>query len=61
LMLKNDRMTLEEARSEWIKEYAINFRRIFDRQRAKILDLYHSDNGQEKAADYIENELEASK
>jgi len=56
-MVKNSQMTLEEARSEWIKDYAIKFRKAFDQQKAKILELYHSEDGLEKAADYIENDL----
>ena len=60
LMLKNDQMTLEEARLEWIKENAIDFRKFFDLKRVEILELYRSENGLEKATDYIENGLENS-
>lgn len=60
LMLKNKELTLEKARLEWIKKYAVSFRYIFNSNKVKILEMYHSNNGLEKAADYMEEALEAA-
>jgi len=60
LMLKNPQLTLEGARSKWIEENAVDFRKFFDLKRSEILELYHSDDGLDKAAHYIEHALERS-
>lgn len=49
-----------EAQTEWIRLYAEKYRKIFDsNEKAVILEMYHQENGLEKAADYIEKQLEA--
>jgi hypothetical protein len=59
-MLKNNQLSLEQARFEWIKKYALDFRRIFNLEKGKILEMYSLEGGLEETADFIEKELEKS-
>lgn len=54
---ENPETTSNQAGFEWIKQHALDFRTIFDRDKKIILDKYHGENGLEESSDYIEKAL----
>jgi len=54
----NQNLTPEQAKMEWIKKYAVDYRAFFNQHKNELIEQYKREPG--KVIDYIEHEIEGN-